>query len=80
MIKLIKTVLKEKNIKPMEFEGGVTAVKRTGENKNGIILIENAAENASFTLEKKMKDILSGEIYEGKISLTPYQILVLEEI
>ena len=80
MIKLIKMVLKEKNIKPMEFEGGVTAVKRIGENKNGIILIENAAEKASFTLEKKMKDILSGEIYEGKISLTPYQILVLEEI
>lgn len=80
MIKLIKMVLKEKNIEPMEFEGGVTAVKRTGENKNGIILIENAAESASFTPEKKMKDILSGEIYEGKISLTPYQILILEEI
>ena len=80
MIKLIKLALETKNIKPMEFEGGVTAVKRTGENKRGLILIENAAENAKFTLEKKMKDILSNEIYEGVINLKPYDILVLEEI
>jgi hypothetical protein len=54
-------------------------VPREGEGRRGRIVVELAGKGGVYTVEKPMKDILSGETLCGKIDVAPYQVLVLEE-
>jgi len=60
-------------------EGEVMAAYREGEAGKGLILVERAAKEAAYTLDKPMVDLLTGETLSGKITLKPYDVKVLKE-
>jgi len=61
-------------------DGQIMVVPRRGEHTEGLILVEYAGEDASYTLDAPMKNVVSGETVWGTLTLHPYDILVLEAI
>lgn len=59
-------------------DGNIMAVRREGEKYSGLILLEYAGKGGTYQLEEEMTDILSEKTYSGKISLMPYDIMVLQ--
>lgn len=59
-------------------DGNIMAVRREGEKHSGLILLEYAGKGGTYQLDEEMTDILSGKKYSGKISLMPYDIMVLQ--
>ena len=53
-------------------------VPREGKERRGCIVVELAGRGGVYTLEKPMKDILSGETLSGTVTVAPYQVLMLE--
>lgn len=58
--------------------GELTVVPREGNERRGLILVEYAGGDASYTLPVPMKRVDNGETLVGEIRIPPYGILVLE--
>ncbi len=78
--KLIRMVCADADIQLPEVTGSVTVVPRSGNGREGLILLETAHQNASYVLTEPMTDILTGQKYQGKVALKPYDLLVLEKV
>lgn len=57
----------------------VVSVPRKGENHEGVIVGEFDGIPGEITLENEMTDILTGNKYNGRVELKPYELLVLEK-
>lgn len=80
MEKLLDTALENSDTPRIKYDGDVVAAFRRGEGKSGIAVLEYGGKNGSVTLPTTMRDIISGNIYSGEISIEPYTVLILEEI
>lgn len=59
-------------------EGEIMVAKRKGEAGEGVILVECAAKEAAYTLDRPMLDLLTGETLSGRVALKPYEVRVLK--
>ena len=62
-----------------EAGGNVILTAREGKRR-GIIAVEVENREGELLLAKKYRNLISGEIAEGKVNIPPYGVLVLEEI
>ena len=60
-----------------EHSKNVVTSLRRGEGIEGVIVAEFDGIPGAIELEKEMTDILTGNTYNGKVDLAPYQLLVL---
>ncbi len=61
--------------------GGETyaVIPREGAGRRGLILLEYEGKGGVYTLGKPMYDHITGETVEGRVTVKPYQVLVLED-
>lgn len=78
--KLSLRIFEKSKTKPVRVEGEIVVSRRSGNGLNGIALLEYGGKEAVAYLEKPMKDIITGNVFFGKISVEPYGVMVLEEI
>ena len=52
-------------------------IPRKGDGIDALILCETAFREASITLKRPMKNLLTGETLEGRITVAPYDVMVL---
>ena len=66
----------------IEYGGGDTyaVIPRAGSGRSGLILLEHAGKGGIYTLQRPMKDHLTGAVLTGRVSIRPYQVLVLEDV
>jgi beta-galactosidase GanA len=76
--KLMAMVCAEAGIEVPEVTGTVTVIPRSGENRQGLILMETACAPASYRLPEPMTDLLTGTTYAGTVELKPYDLMILE--
>ena len=62
-----------------EASGNIRLVERSGE-ENGIIALELRNEEGYITLDGEYTELLSGRVLNGKVSIAPYEVLVLKKI
>ncbi len=79
MKKIISLAAADAGISPVKISGGIAAVPRKGENTEGLILAEYKNEGGTCVLPYPMTELLSGRVLDGRITLKPYDILVLEK-
>ena len=79
MKKLIATACTDAGVDFGRCEGSVIAAPRAGET-SGLVLIEYGNAPAAYALPAAMRDLLTGEVKEGRVELKPYEVLVLEKI
>lgn len=77
--KLMRQVCDEAGIALPEVSGEITVVPRSGNGREGLILLETAHKPGSFVLDEPMHDVVTGEVYEGRIEFPPYGMLILEK-
>ena len=77
--KLMRQVCDEAGIALPQVSGELTVIPRSGSGREGLILVETAHKPASYMLDAPMRNVLTGEIYEGLIELPPYGMLILEK-
>ena len=77
--KLMRQVCDEAGIALPQVSGELTVIPRSGNGREGLILVETAHKPASYVLDAPMRNVLTGEIYEGLIELPPYGMLILEK-
>ncbi len=62
-----------------ETEGNLIVAPRSGDGVEGLIVAECRNAPASITLDTPMTDLLTGNVYVGKVDLAPYDLLVLQK-
>ena len=77
--KLVRMVCAEAGIAVPTVTGSVTAVPRSGNGREGLILMETAHAPGSYRLDAPMRDLLTGKVYAGTVELAPYDLLILEK-
>ena len=80
LTKIIRLAAEESGVKLPEVDGKIMVSRREGNGKKGLMLAEYGCAPASFTLEKPMLDLLTGETLSGKIAFEPYGVKILENI
>lgn len=76
--KLMRLACAEAGLTVPHVTGTVTVVPRSGESRDGLILLETAGASATYQLDKPRKDLLTGVEYAGTVHLNPYDLLILE--
>ncbi|MBQ4050001.1 MAG: beta-galactosidase, partial [Oscillospiraceae bacterium] len=76
MEKIMTLAAKDAGIPLIEHSPGVTAVPREGA-QSGLVLVEHDAKPGYCRFDGKMTDLLTGETFDGKADLAPYQVMVL---
>ncbi len=79
MKKIISLAAADAGVKTDNVEGDLALVERKGEKHNGFIAMECSGKTGSFTLDREMTDILTKKKFSGRITLSPYELLVLVE-
>ena len=80
MRKLITYACNEAEIPCDRTEGSSLFVcDRSGEEKNGVILVDVCGKGGVYHNSKPLCDILTANKYNGDITVEPYQVLVLAE-
>lgn len=64
-------------VKLPDVEGRIMVVNR---DEKGLMLVEYAAKPAAITVDRPVRDLITGKEYEGRIELKPYDVMVLEYI
>ena len=84
---LCAAALTEAGIPHGNAEGSLMVIPRkgepvsaNGETVSGLILVEYAGAPAAYTLDRPMKNVVTGETVSGRVTLGGYGILVLEDI
>jgi glycosidase len=77
--KLIRLVCEDAGIAVPEATGTITAIPRSGNGRQGLILLETANAPGSYRLDEPMTDLLTGKEYCGVVELAPYDLLILEK-
>ncbi len=62
-----------------ETEGDLIIAPRVGEGIRGLIVAECRNAPGAITLPTPMKDLLTGRVMQGRVALSPYDLLVLQE-
>ena len=62
---------------PVPAEGKLIVSPREGDGISGLILVEYGGEPARYTLDKPMRDLISGRVLCGEVSVDPYGVLAL---
>ncbi len=75
--RLIRLACDASGAEPVCVEGEVIAARRSGAAGEGLMLVEYGAKNAVCTLPGPMTDLLTGCRLEGRVTLKPYDVLVL---
>jgi beta-galactosidase len=78
MMRLISDACREAHIYVGLSEGSLMVVPRAGETEEGLILLEHAGQNAKYTLDRSMVDVLTGDELSGTISIAPYEVKMLK--
>lgn len=79
--KLIAAVCKKAGIPCGRTDSDSVLVSpRKGKNRSGVILADVCGKGGVYRGEAKYRDIISGKEYENRITVNPYEVLVLEEI
>ena len=76
--RLILLACEAAGVQTVPVEGSVMAVPRAGVAGEGLILIEYGNSTASYPLPRAMTDLLTGRQVEGRVTLKPYDVLVLK--
>ena len=63
-----------------DVSGGLLVTKREGKEHNGIIVASTYGAEGEIKLEGKMKDVVTGKIYEDNVKVDAYKALILEKI
>lgn len=79
MRKIIDMACGGQGLVPLRLQGKIVAVPRKGEGIEGLILMECGGEAGACDLPAPMRDILTGKQYDGRVSLSPYEVLMLEK-
>lgn len=77
--KLIQIASEDAGITYTSPEGDVAVVPRIGEKTEGLLLAEYGNKPGSYKLPCRMTDILTGKSYEGSVSLSPYDLMILRK-
>ena len=77
--KLIRLVCEDAGIAVPEATGTITAIPRSGNGRQGLILLEIANAPGSYRLDEPMTDLLTGKEYSGVVEMSPYDLLILEK-
>ena len=77
--KVIDIAYKDAGIAPFETAGSLLVIPREGDNESGLILAETAFKEATVVLPDSYRDILTGETLSGKITVKPYDVMVLKK-
>lgn len=81
MRRLIRYACGEAGVPCDRTEGNSLLVAdRRGESKRGVILVDIGGGGGVYHNHKPLHDILTGRGYDGDIAVSPYQVLVLEEL
>ena len=78
MGRILRLVCEKSGVSLPAVEGDVMVCPRTGEAGEGLVLVEYGCKEAAVTLERSMTDLLTDRKLQGKISLKPYDVLVLQ--
>lgn len=66
-------------VSALHLNGEIMAVRREGPEHSGLIVMECGAGTGSILLEHPMQNLLDGNSYCGTVTLSPYEILILED-
>lgn len=66
-------------VRRFAFEGNVMVAPRKGAAGEGLAVVEHRGEPASVTLDEPMTDLITGERFEGKVELKPFDVLILKK-
>lgn len=78
MNKLITTVCNKAGIECNVTKGdSLIVAKRTGKDKNGVILVDVCGKGGIYRNNKRCKDIISNRVFESDITVNSYEVLVL---
>ncbi|MBQ1258226.1 MAG: Beta-galactosidase C-terminal domain, partial [Clostridia bacterium] len=76
--KLCSIALEDAKIECAKTEGMIVVIPRKGENAKGMIVIEADNQDGEIELDGRMTDLLTGNVYEGKMKIAPYGVYVLK--
>ena len=79
MEKLLEMISADAKIDRLKTEGELFAAKRAGAAGEGLMVAECGGKTASIELEHEMTDLLTGKIYQGRVELEPYELLILKK-
>jgi len=65
------------DVKLPEVEGRMMVVNR---DDKGLMVVEYACKDAAITVDRPVRDLITGNEYEGRIEVAPYGVMVLEYI
>lgn len=79
--KLLLTVCGEEGILPsMKATPNILAIPRSGENADGLFVMELDHSAGKINLDLPMKNLVDGRIYQGEVELNPYGVMVLQTL
>ncbi len=76
--RIISKAITENGGEKYDVAGGLTVVRREGENHNGLIVADVYGSGGTFRFEGTKKDILTDKVHNGFIKLEPYTLAILE--
>ena len=79
MTRILSMACELAGVKGICVEGDIMAAPRKGEAGSGLMLVEFGGKPAACTLPCAMTDLLTGKRHEGRVTLAPYDVLVLRE-
>lgn len=77
--KILRIALDRAGVSCPDMSGSVLVCPRSGEGREGVVLVEYAAQGGTYRCESAMTDLFTGETVEGEITLAPYDVRVLEK-
>jgi beta-galactosidase len=76
---LLGRVCREAGAHPLlETPPGVEAVRRVGEERSFLFLLNHLQESCEIQLGGPTRDLLTGEDHDGHLTLDPYGVAILE--
>jgi beta-galactosidase len=77
---VLATLLGNIGIKPLDVPRGVERTVRQSGNTQWIFFLNHAAAPQAITVSGQHRDVLTGATRSGKITLAPYDVLVLQPL
>ncbi len=76
--RLLSYAYEKAGIHTRPAEGNLMVIPRSGNGKEGLILLEYTGSPAAYEIKDRMTDLLTGKVYEaGRIELQPFDVMVL---
>ncbi len=66
-------------VRPLEAPPGVEAVRRDGDGRAFLFLLNHRGEEADVDLDRRYRDVLTSQEWSGALTLEPFGVAVLRE-